>query len=150
MLGTFFACGTDDSDVSESGINLEGEWFGAWEREGASGQLQFEFTQDGEILGGTCLITGSSCLGGCSVLGTIDVDTGDTKILLLAPDLSQSELEQFDPEMSVEDLQANESQYVIKIDGDVHEERYFAMNYVIVEWNNCDGATGIFNLTRAE
>lgn len=147
-LGAFTACGADDAN--ESGMNVEGDWRGTWEREGASGQLQFSFTQNGEILEGNCLVTGSSCLGACALSGIIDVDTGKTELLFLDPDLPQSELDKFDPEMSVEDFQRNDAQYVIKVDGEFTEEGHLTMNYVIVEWNNCDGGAGIFNLDRVE
>ena len=143
-LSLLGSCGDDDSS-DDSGINVEGAWFGEWEREGAAGDLLFTIEQTNDVIRGTAIINGSPCLSDFQIWGILDVNTGETNLLGLDLNISNNDLEDLYPTDSVEELRESGIEHILRFDG-VFTETSFNMDYTIVEWGACTNATGVFDI----
>ena len=138
-------CGGDE-EVEQNDFYIVGEWRGDWQGGTVNGSAISSIkNQDGGRYVGTSYLDGNPCVTDSIILGHIDLETGETTLLALDPNLSEEELQTFDPQDPDTYLLR---EHVIEMKGAFSRFGYGSLEYNIIEWSYCDGATGILNMTR--
>ena len=115
----------EDIDATRS-FDATGTWIGEWNsRQGLEGEAVVTVEQQGEILTGSVLLTGTPCVSEVSIEGAIDPADGDFQFNFI------------DPEM--EWLWAGEF--------DVNDETLSA-SFTVTNWGFCTTDVGVLDATR--
>ena len=144
LLFSISSCGNDEEQ--QDGFYLVGEWTGEWQGGTVNGSAFITIEeQTGAFFRGTSFLDGNPCVTSNIILGVIDLETGETNILILDPTLSEEELQTFDP-LARDTYILREN--VIEITGMYVKSGHASLTYHVIEWLLCDNTTGTLEISR--
>lgn len=142
---SIIGCGGDD-DSNQNRFDITGNWNGPWQGGTVNGNAVVTIEhQEGENYTGICYLDGNPCLTDCTILGHLDLETGETEILILDPNLSDEDLQTFDPRDPETYLLR---EHVIEMQGSFSKSGHASMTYTVIDWSYCEGAAGTFDMTN--
>ena len=149
------ACGTSSCPFCDDCLfacvpnqNPIENWRGSWNTESVDGNLSMDLLHEDHMIQGSAHWSGNPCIAEASLWGEVD-ENGRVNFLFLDPEMPLIKMMTLNPRATVAELQEFDQEHIIKAEGTLLDGR-LNMDFVVVEWDFCDGATGSLSLILSD